>query len=188
MPVNSNGKFPMNHKIFIFLELLNLRSQTPRESLNSKLELSQEPYNPKLYNLLNPKLEHITGGSSRSARRSGRERSGTIECQQNYSPRKQKSTVLSKASKKRRFNVSPEARISEILCKPMEEQNHRLTRGSSAVYSWFISRMRSALCFWLPTSGTMPCGLHTCRIQNPDISRADQVEAPDGAVGRNLAR
>ena len=38
-----------------------------------------------------------------------------------------KSIVPSKASKTRRLNVSPEARTSEILCKPMEEQNHRLT-------------------------------------------------------------
>ena len=27
-----------------------------------------------------------------------------------------------------------QARTNEILCKPMEEQNPRLTRGSSAVY------------------------------------------------------
>ena len=44
------------------------------------------------------------------------------------------STVPSKASKKRRFNVSPEARTSEILCKPTEEQNQRLTRGLSPIY------------------------------------------------------
>ena len=37
----------------------------------------------------------------------------------------------SKASKKRRLNVSPEARTSEILFKPMEEQNPRLTTSSS---------------------------------------------------------
>ena len=79
--------------------------------------------------LSNPKPGHTTGGSGRSARRSGRAGSGKIGCQQNYSPRKQKSTVPSKASKKRRFNVSPEARTSEILCKPTEEQNQRLTRG-----------------------------------------------------------
>ena len=58
--------------------------------------------------------------------------SGKIGCQQKYSPRKQKSTVLSKASRKHRFNVSPEARTTEILCKPTEEQNDRLTRGLSA--------------------------------------------------------
>ena len=31
------------------------------------------------------------------------------------------------------LNVSPEARTSEILCKPMEEQNPRLTTGPSPV-------------------------------------------------------
>ena len=41
------------------------------------------------------------------------------------SPEKPRSIVLSKASKTRRFNVSREARTSEILCKPTEEQNER---------------------------------------------------------------
>ena len=68
-------------------------------------------------------------GRGRRARRSGRAGSGKIRCQQNYSPKKRKSTVPSKASKKHRSNVSPEARTSEILCKPTEGQNHRLTRG-----------------------------------------------------------
>ena len=59
---------------------------------------------------------------------------GRTGCQQNCSPRGQASPVPPKASETRRLNVSPEARTSEILCKPMEEQNPRLTRGSSAVY------------------------------------------------------
>ena len=50
----------------------------------------------------------------------------------------------------------PEARTSEILCKPTEERNHRLTRGLSPVDPRFISEVRSALCSWLPTSGTTP--------------------------------
>ena len=66
--------------------------------------------------LLNPKPRHTTGGSGRSARRSGREKSGKIVCQQNYSSRRRKSTVPTKASKRRRFNDSPEARTSEFLC------------------------------------------------------------------------
>ena len=78
--------------------------------------------------------ESLSSGSGRSARRSGRAGSGKIGCQQNYSPRKQKSIVVSKASKTRRFNVSREARISEILCKPTKEQNQWLTTGLSAVY------------------------------------------------------
>ena len=101
--------------------------------------------------LSNPKPGHTTGGSGRSSRRSSRAGSGKIGCQQNFSPRKHKPTVPSKASKKRLFNVSPEARTSEILCKPMEEQNQRLTRGLSPVYHGFISGTRSALCSWLPT-------------------------------------
>ena len=86
-----------------------------------------------LGNLSNPKPRHTTGGSGRSARRSGRAGSSKIGCQQNYSPRKQKSTVPFKASKKRRFNVPPEARTSEIRFKALGEQNPRLTNGPSAV-------------------------------------------------------
>ena len=65
---------------------------------------------------------------------SGRAGSGKIGCQQNYSPTKQKSTVPSKASKKPRFIVSPEARTSKILCKPTEDPNQRLTSDLPAVY------------------------------------------------------
>ena len=90
-------------------------------------------------NLSNPKPGHTTGGSGRSARRSGRARSGKIACQQNYSPTKQKFTDPSKASKKRRFNVFPEARTCEIQCKPTEGQNQRLTRGLSPGYHRFIT-------------------------------------------------
>ena len=84
--------------------------------------------------LSNPEPGHTTGGSGRSALRSGRAGSGKIGCQQNYSPRKQKSTVLSKPSKKRLLYDSPEARTGEILCKPTGEQNQRLTCGLSPVY------------------------------------------------------
>ena len=87
-------------------------------------------------NLSNPKPGHTTSGSGRGARRSRRAGSGKIGCQQNYSPRKQRSTVPSKASKKRRFNVSPEARTNEILCKPNTATkpavNMRLITGLSA--------------------------------------------------------
>ena len=60
--------------------------------------------------------------------------SGKTRFQQNCSPRKQKCTVPLKPSKKRRFNGSPEAQTSEILCKPTKEQNHRLTGGLSPVF------------------------------------------------------
>ena len=46
------------------------------------------------------------------------------------------------------LDVSSEARTKEILCKPMEEQNPRLTTGSSAVCKRFISGTRSALHSW----------------------------------------
>ena len=81
--------------------------------------------------LSNPKPGHTTGASGRSARRGGGVGSGRTGCQQNCSPRKQASLVPPKASKTR-FLVSPEARTSEILCKPMEEQNPWLNRGLTA--------------------------------------------------------
>ena len=52
-----------------------------------------------------------------------------------------------KASKTRLLNISPEARRSKILCKPMEEQNPRLTTGSKPVHLRFITGTRSALFF-----------------------------------------
>ena len=101
-----------------------------------------------------PKAGHTTGASDRSARWSGRAGSGKIGCQHKYSPRKHKSTVPSKKSKKRCFNVSPEARTSEILCEPTEESNQRLTSSLSEVYQRFITGTRSVLCSWLPNNGT----------------------------------
>ena len=112
------------------------------------------------------KTRRTTGGSGRSARRSGWERAGKIGCQHNYLSRKHKSNIPSKASKKRRLNVSPEARTSEIPFKPTEEQTHRSTRGLSAVHLRFISGMRSALCSWLPSSGPTPfclCKPFSCK-------------------------
>ena len=89
--------------------------------------------------LSNPKPGHTTSGSGRSARRSGRAGSCKIACQKNYSPRKQKSTIPSKAWKKRRFNVSLEARTSEILFNPTDggtksAVDNQFITGLSPVY------------------------------------------------------
>ena len=84
-------------------------------------------YKPTEEHLLNPKTRTYHG---RTARRSGRERSGKIGCQQNYLPRKQKFIVPSRASKKRRFNNSPEARTSEI--PPIESKTRTHLRAGSA--------------------------------------------------------
>ena len=57
--------------------------------------------------------------------------------QQNCLPRRQASLVLFKASKKRRLNVFPEARTSEIICKPnggtKPAVDNRFITGSSPV-------------------------------------------------------
>ena len=97
--------------------------------------------------LSNPKPGHTTAGrvgAPSGAAGRGRARLGANRI---IRPGNKKSTGPSKASKKRRSNVSPEARTSEILCKPTEEQNQRLTLGFSPVYHRFISGTRSALCF-----------------------------------------
>ena len=89
--------------------------------------------------LSSPKPGHTTGGSGRGVRRCGGAGSGGTGCQQNSSPGGQSFLVPPKASQTRRLNVSPGARTSEILCKPMEEQNPRLTTGPSTIHHRFIT-------------------------------------------------
>ena len=60
--------------------------------------------------------------------RTGRRRVG--------SPRRQPTLLSSRASKTIVLNDSSEARTTEFICKSTEEQNRRLTTGSSAVYHW----------------------------------------------------
>ena len=110
----------------------------------------------KRFDLSGPKPGHTTGGSGRGARRGGGAGLGRTGRRQNSSPRRQASLVPSKASKTRLLNVSSEARTSEILCKPMEEQSPRLTTGSQPVHPRFITGTRSALRSWMPTSRPMP--------------------------------
>ena len=87
--------------------------------LNSSVPTSlDQPY--PLLHLSNPKHGHTTGGSGRSARQSGWAGSGKIGCQLPRQGNK-KSTVPSKASKKRRFNVFQEARTDE------HEQRNRIS-------------------------------------------------------------
>ena len=70
---------------------------------------------------------------AKSGRTAGRTAgSSRTRCQQNCWPRRQGSVLLSTASTKRRLNVSPEARTSEILFKPnlsIRKPGH--TRGGS---------------------------------------------------------
>ena len=75
---------------------------------------------------------HGRVGSGRPAERPGRVGQDWVPTE--LFAQETKVLVPTKASKKRRFNVSPEARTNEILCKPKEKQNQRLTRGWPAVY------------------------------------------------------
>ena len=79
-----------------------------------------------------PKPGHTTSGSGRGARRIGGAGPGRTGRRQNSSPRRQESLVPPKASKTGLLNVSPEARTSEILCKPN-------AGTKSPVDKWFVS-------------------------------------------------
>ena len=103
--------------------------------------------------LSNPKPGHTTGGSGRGARQGGGAGLGRTGRRQNSSPSNQASLAPVKAPKTSRPNASPEKRNSEILCKPMEEHNNRLTRGLRLVDVRFITGTRSSLRSWLLTSG-----------------------------------
>ena len=70
-----------------------------------------------IFNLSSIKLEHTSGRSGRGTRLGGGAGSSRTGCQQNCSLMRQGSVLFSKASTKRRLNVFPEARTSEILCK-----------------------------------------------------------------------
>ena len=77
----------------------------------------------------------------------------------------------------RRLNVSPEARTSEILCKPNAGTKSAV---DPAVYPRFINGTRSALCSLLLTSGPTPfclCKPFSCKAcpgmgeQSPRLTR-----------------
>ena len=95
-------------------------------------------------NLTSSKPGHTTGGSGRGGARwgagagrggAGRDADGSVR------PGDSRPSCF-RGSKTNVPNVSPEARTNEILCKPVEEHNERLTRGTTA-----------ARCSWLLTSG-----------------------------------
>ena len=95
--------------------------------------------------------------SGRTAERRGEVRQDWMQTEQfAKDTRVSQSLVPSRASLTRRLNVSPNARTSEILCKPMEEHNDRLTSGLCPVYVRFITGTRIALCSWLLTSEPAP--------------------------------
>ena len=115
---------------------------------------------------------HTTGGSQRGTRRGGGAGSGRTVRQQICAQREQSYLAFSKASRTHRLHVSAEAQTSETLCKPMKEQNLRLTTSSSPVYHRFVTGTKSALFSWMPTSRTTPlclCKPFSCRA-SPEIN------------------
>ena len=127
-------------------------------------------------NLSSPKPGHTTGGSRRGARLGGGAWSGRTARQQNCAPREQSFLALSKASKTRRLNVSPEAQTSEILCKPMEEQNPRLTTETSPAVG--IRQILDP--FGLIGLLTGPGGLRPARICCPRLRYSGRPHTPFG--------
>ena len=73
------------------------------------------------------RTDHGRVGSGRPAERPGGVRQDWVPMELFAQETKVYCTLQKK--KKCRFNDSPEAQTREILCKPTEEQNHRLTRG-----------------------------------------------------------
>ena len=88
------------------------------------------------FHLSNPKPGHTTGGSGRAGHGGAAERGepGRVGRRRVCSRRTQPSLVPSRASKTTVLNTSSEAQTGEILCKPLEDQNPRLTTDLSAVY------------------------------------------------------
>ena len=87
--------------------------------------------------LSNPKPGHTTGGSGRGgAWRGSRASRGRArgDADMPVRPIDSRPFLPSRASKTIVVNDFSEARTNEILCKPTEKQNPRLTSGSSAVY------------------------------------------------------
>ena len=132
-----------------FFHAKHVREFAQQKTYQAPNAFSQFPDMPYLKYLSSPKPGHTTGGSRRGARRGGGAGSGRTGCQQNCSPRRQGTLVLSMASKTRRLNDSPEARTSEIPCKPN-------AGTKSAVDKRFISGAASALRSWLLNSGPTP--------------------------------
>ena len=126
-----------------------------------------------------PQRGHTTGGSGRGARRGGGAGSGSTGCQQSCSSRKQASLVPSKASKTRRLNDFPEARTSEILCKPN-------AGTKSPVDNRFVTGTRSALRCWLLTSGPTPfclCEPFSCKAYPGIPGHALHEKGLQGQIG-----
>ena len=135
--------FPKIRIFYIQTKILYIAQQPrpksdhrPADKQDINREYTADQPRALFLHLSSPKPEHTTGGSGRGARRGDWAGSGRIGCQQNCSPRKQRSLVPSKASKKRRLSVSPEARTSETLRKPnagtKSAVDNQFIRGLSA--------------------------------------------------------
>ena len=114
-------------------------------SFNCESQLKTYPFSPRAYasavHLSNPKPGHTTGGSGRGetrhgwAGRGGAGRGGSGR-RQVCSPSRQLSHLPSWESKTTVLDDFSETRTNEILCKPIEEQNPRLTTGLCAISPW----------------------------------------------------
>ena len=106
--------------------------------------------------LSNPKPGHTPGGTVRGGPGGtaapggdGQHRTPTTgllakETTNPLIPRRWKNDLL---------GVPLEARTREILCKPMEEQNHRFNRGTkSALRSWLLTTVPTPICLCKPFS------------------------------------
>ena len=131
---NGPSSFPVVDQC-IHVLLIHVVNSFHAKYVRESNPMKNESDNDLIYlknNLSNPKPEHTTGGSVRGgARRGGGAGLGRTGRRRNGPPRMQPSLAPSMASQNV-LNDTPEARTSEILCKPMGEHNGRLTRGLKA--------------------------------------------------------
>ena len=122
------------------------------------------------------------GESCPSAWQSSHAETGKIGCQQDHSPKKPQTIVLSRK------------KISEIKFKPAEEQNQQSSNGLQAVqkriHSSLPAGQKRALCSCLPNSGmTLLCQCFPFSYKAcPGIPRAGRVREPSRAPGQGLTR
>ena len=117
--------------------------------------------------ILNPNIHgrvaverHTAGWRGRTGR--GRTRRRRVD-----SPRRRPTLSPSRASKTTVLNFSSEAQTNDILCKPVEGQSMRFTRGNTtALRSWLLTRVPTSICLWKPFSCKACPGIYAPKNEN----------------------
>ena len=113
------------------------------------------------YRVQNPDTQQAGSVGTAQGGRRGRATLGRTWCRHFGRLGSQQPLWPSSALQANVLNVSLQARTKEILCKPVEEKNIRLTRDLSPVYRRFINGTASALHWWLLVS--VPTAICLCK-------------------------